>query len=294
MNRMGMLSEEVAVKLIKERSPFPRPLAMAAVKEDIPVRKTLVANLKERRQVADRTSCYTIHKLQGRCLVRRERHPVLDHHRILVYGKLHADYVHPDWYSSDPLELSCDIKYKAAFREKLDEYTPQAMIDAEIDRQRNYGGLDASRIIEGKRIESQLYESGYDPLDIPEDLWEDASLDNVVDLGFLMTNFFEQNMVRPKHDGDEKKKERKLRRARKRILKDTGQNIEVGWGQDKEEMWQNEQHIRKIERPGETLGGLDVLKRLVEGNGRQLKMATGWKDDSEHIIKRKQRARRGK
>eukprot|EP00931_Biecheleriopsis_adriatica_P117368 TRINITY_DN92895_c0_g1_i1.p1 TRINITY_DN92895_c0_g1~~TRINITY_DN92895_c0_g1_i1.p1 ORF type:complete len:406 (-),score=66.97 TRINITY_DN92895_c0_g1_i1:70-1194(-) len=181
-------SPEEAEKIIMMTGRMPRPLRLSDVKMgSLPLRKTIVATAKERRAAAEMTSTYAVTKLQAKLLLVRERHPIWGHERILVYGHVLAEYLLCDAISNDPIEVSVPSKFKAAFREDADPYMPtrEAQWNKELERR----GLKPE-IAEGKAYESYLQNRGEKSLDIPENIFNEAILDNVVDLGELVLQFY--------------------------------------------------------------------------------------------------------
>lgn len=153
-NRARTKSPEEAERILKITGRLPRPLRLSAVKLGLPpLKKTIVATAKERRAAAEMTGIYSVSRrrpqishvmkddshqeimennrwfmrssagfgsclrLQARLLLHRELHPVWGYERVMIYGSMLSEYMVPDTFTNDPMELTVPLKFKAAFRE---------------------------------------------------------------------------------------------------------------------------------------------------------------------------------
>ncbi|CAK8999558.1 Gamma-interferon-inducible lysosomal thiol reductase [Durusdinium trenchii] len=161
---------------------------------------------------------YSVSRLQARLLLHRELHPVWGHERVMIYGSMVSEYMMPDVFTNDPIEVSVPLKFKAAFREDADPYHPtgEAAWNEELERR----GLK-SEIAEGKQFEELLRKHGDPKMEVPENMFAEAILDNVVDLGELVLQFYGGYMEKQPVSPDTNPQ--KLgRRLRKRMKKDYG------------------------------------------------------------------------
>lgn len=218
-NRMKTKSPEEAERILRITGRLPRPLRLSDVKLGAPpLRKTIVATAKERRSAAEMAGIYSVSRLQARLLLHREHHPVWGYERVMIYGNMISEYMVPDTFTNDPMEVSVPLKFKAAFREDADPYHPtgEAAWNAEMERQ----GLK-SEIAEGRVFEELLRKYNDPKVDVPENMFTEAILDNVVDLGELVLQFYGLYMDRQPVDPNNN--HQKLgRRLKKRMKKDYG------------------------------------------------------------------------
>lgn len=182
-NRKRTKNPEEAEKILNQTGRMPRPMRLSDVRMGAaPIKKTIVASALERRKAAEMVKIYAVTRLQARLLLRREVHPVWRHERVMVYGKLVADFLQPDSNTNEPMELTFPLKFRAAFRENADPYvqTLAQRWDNEMERRDMRPDL-----VEGKQIEALI--KGKDPsVEVPENMFAECILDNVVDLGELV------------------------------------------------------------------------------------------------------------
>ncbi|CAE7224646.1 IFI30 [Symbiodinium pilosum] len=132
-NRAKTRSPEEAERVLRLTGRLPRPLRLSDVKRGAPpLRKTIVANAKERRAAAEMTGIYSVSKLQARLLLNRETHPVWGHERVMVYGKMISEFMVPDVYAQDPIEMSVPLKFRAAFREDAARTEDSSPVNVQI------------------------------------------------------------------------------------------------------------------------------------------------------------------
>lgn len=218
-NRAKTRSPEEAERVLRLTGRIPRPLRLSDVKRGAPpLRKTIVATAKERRAAAEMCGIYAVSKLQARLLLNRETHPVWGHERVMVYGKMISEFMVPDVYANDPIEMSVPLKFRAAFREDADPYHPTG--DAALNKELERRGLK-SEIREGKVFEEMLRRQGDAKMDVAENMFTEAILDNVVDLGELVLQFYALYVDRQPVNGDVDNS-KAPRRLRKRMNKDYG------------------------------------------------------------------------
>lgn len=217
-NRQRTKSFEEAEQILINTGKMPRPLRLCEVKPGtIPMKRTIVANAKERRKVSEWLGIYAITRLQARLLLRREVHTVWGHDRILVYGKMIVNYMMPDANTNDPMEMEHALKFKAAFREDADEALPtkEAEWNAHLKKQ----GLQPD-VIEGKNIAHAL--RNIQPInEVPENMFVEAILDNVADLGELVLQHFACHYDKT-HTVAKKKSSRLQKRMERRLSRDIG------------------------------------------------------------------------
>lgn len=231
-NRKKTANYEAAEQILINTGKMPRPLRLADVKSgSAPLKKTIVANEKERRKVAELVGVYAVSRLQARLLLSREYHPVWNHERIMVYGKLMANYLQPDANTNEPMELDLNLKFKAAFREDFDPFFPTK--ESQWNRQLESQGLRPD-VVEGKKIEKLI--KGANPAnEVPENLFCEAILDNVADLGELVLQHFVCHVDRYA-TSPAGRRHRLDKRMQKRLSKELGMEIscEVKEAQDAE------------------------------------------------------------
>lgn len=182
-NRSRTKTPEEAEKILVLTGKMPRPLRLSDVRlGDIPMRRTIVASASERRKAAEMACIFAVTKLQARLLLRREFHPVWQHERVMVYGKLHAEYLQPDGNTNEPMELEFDLKFRACFREDADPYMPtfEGAWNKEMDKRGHRPDL-----MHGQQLE-KIIKSRDSSKEIPENMFAECILDNVVDLGELV------------------------------------------------------------------------------------------------------------
>ncbi|CAE8678763.1 unnamed protein product [Polarella glacialis] len=214
---------EDAERILRNTGLMPRTLRLSDVKTHTQaMRKTIVANAGERRKISEMVSIYGISKLQARLQIQREFHPVWGHQRILVYGKLTASYLVPCSTSNEPMEVETPLKFKAAFREDADPFFPtrETLWNKELEKR----GLRPD-IAEGKKIEPLLMKTN-PSLDAPDNMICEAILDNVVDLGEVVLQFFACHVDRY-GVSDEGKKNKFNKRMSRRMSKELG--VEATW-----------------------------------------------------------------
>jgi len=221
-NRQQTSSPEVAEKILQHTGRLPRPLRLCDVKTNaMPMKKSIVATPAERRKAAEMVGLFSVNRLQARLLLRREFHPVWGHERIMVYGKMVSNHLQPCANTNEPFEVETPLKFKAAFREDFDPYFPtkEAQWTKELQRR----GLPQPDLIEGKMIEKAL--KGSDPaLEVPENVFAEAILDNVVDLGELVLQHFACH-IDLTQTGPESMKHKLNKRMSKRLRKEMGMHI---------------------------------------------------------------------
>lgn len=194
--------------------------------------KTIVANAKERRAAAEMVAIYSVSKLQAKMLIRRENHPVWGHDRIMVYAKMLAVYMQPCAYTNEPMEVSMPLKFKAAFREDYDEWLPMPKTQFEDELKRR--GLRPD-VAQGEAVEKLLRE--FNPvLEIPENMWVEAILDNVVDLGELVLQHFACHVDRSA-GAEENSGHRFHKRMSKRLTKELGVQASFDFKEEKRPLY---------------------------------------------------------
>lgn len=217
-NRKKTANYEAAEQILISTGKMPRPLRLADVKSSsAPLKKTIVANEKERRKAAEMVGVYAVSRLQARLLLMREYHPVWNHERIMVYGKMMACYLQPDANTNEPMEMELNLKFKAAFREDFDPFFPTK--ESQWNRELETRGLRPD-VVEGKKIEKLI--KGANPAnEVPENMFCEAILDNVADLGELVLQHFACNVDRLA-TSSAGKRHRLDKRMQKRLTKELG------------------------------------------------------------------------
>lgn len=221
--RKATRTPEEAEKMLRQTGRLVRPLRLSDVKlGQQPKKMTIVANAKERRTAADTLHIYHVSKLQARIMAYREVHPVWGHERVLIFGKLQSDFMQPDVFSSDPIETTKRIAFKTAFREDDDIFfLPKTR---QFEKELEGRGL-MNNIQEGTKLEEKLKKKGDPSVDIPDNfLWE-AILDNVVDVGEIVFQFWAA-YLNPQPTTPETKNTRLQRRLNKRMSQEMGTKVE--------------------------------------------------------------------
>lgn len=224
-------SPEEAERILMETGRMARPLRLENVSK-VMTKRTIVANEAERRRMAERSAVHHITKLASQMLVRREIHPVWGHERVVVYAKMRADYLVPDYDTAEPLSRGFDLKFKAAFRENLDPNLPtdERVLYKELEKR----GISPD-YQEGKMLESILRANGaLEHDELVDNSWSTCILDNVVDLGELVAQHFMVHVERAPTEGNKKKLNRYSRRMSKRINIDWGLDISLPTYTDKD------------------------------------------------------------
>jgi len=234
-NRKKTASYEQAEQILINTGSLPRPLRMCDVKlHGLPMKKSIVASAKEMQEIARRSGMYAITRLQARLVVNRECHIVWGHERVLVFGNLLVQYLQPDVDTNEPLERELRLKFKAAFKEDADPFFPtkESRWNDELEKR----GLRPD-VVEGKAIMKAI--KGLNPInEIPENMFCEAILDNVIDLGELVLQHFlchiDKHATRPTV-----KTSRLQKRMQKRLSKEMGVKTEMNFKPDdaKPEDW---------------------------------------------------------
>jgi len=240
VNRKKTSSYDQAEQILINTGLLPRPLRMSDVRmHGAPMKKSIVANVKELQAIAKRTGMYAITRLQARLVVKREFHTVWGHERILVFGKLLVQYLQPDVDTNEPLERELRLKFKAAFKEDADPFFPTK--EAQWNKELEKRGLRPD-VTEGKAIAKAI--RGVNPVnEIPENVFCEAILDNVLDLGELVIQHFmchiDKHATREKYvTGPTTKSSRLQKRMQKRLSKELGVNAKMDFKDDeKPENW---------------------------------------------------------
>merc|ERR1712176_1064298 len=124
----------------------------------------------------------------GKMLIKRTHHRVWGHERIMVYGNMIADYIQPDANTNEPFEKQMKLKFKAAFREDFGPFFPT--VEQQWKDRLEDSGMRPD-LVEGRQIEKLLKKTGANPdTQVPENMFCEAILDNVVDLGELVVQHF--------------------------------------------------------------------------------------------------------
>lgn len=223
--RQRTRSPEEAERVLLATGRMTRPLRLADVKSyGPPLVKTIVANAKERRIAAELTNVYTVGSLTAKCIFRRETHPVWQHDRILMFAKMQAKWLQPCSWSNEPVEMEMPLKFKAIFREDADPWMPTMTQRWEDEMERRDLRLD---IIEGRKME-KAFESLTSPDEMPENVFGDALLDNVLDVGEVVLQHFFCFVDRTMNDDGTVSNFRYHKRLAKRLSKELGTNITFG------------------------------------------------------------------
>jgi len=203
-------------------------LRLCDVQGPVPLKRSVVANEKERRIIAEVSGIYAIFSLQARLLLRRELHPVWKHERVMVYGHTKSTFLQPDANTNAPMEMEIKLKFKAAFREESSAPVKkwnQRLADQEL----------SPEVVEGKAI-AKVMEQIDPKAEVPENMFTECILDNVVDLGELVVQHMMCNVdktrVSPAH-----RQVRLHKRLSKRLSKELG--VKTVWEMEpqKEEKW---------------------------------------------------------
>jgi hypothetical protein len=226
-------NDEEAEKILMETGRMARPLRLENVSK-LMTKRTIVANELERRRMAERAAVHHITKLASQMIIRREVHPVWHHDRIVVYAKMRADYLLPDYDTGDPLSRGFDLKFKAAFRENLDPNLPTdaRVLQKELERR----GISPD-FQEAKLLESLLKSNGaleHHEDNLVDNFWSTCILDNVVDLGELVAQHFIAHVDRYPTERNAKKLNKYSRRMSKRIKADWGLDYDLPTWADKD------------------------------------------------------------
>mmetsp|Transcript_55661 Transcript_55661/g.172513 ORF Transcript_55661/g.172513 Transcript_55661/m.172513 type:complete len:348 (+) Transcript_55661:69-1112(+) len=231
VNRQKTKSYEEAEQIIMNTGKMPRPIRLCDIKANTPpLKKTVVANAKERRAVSEWVGVYAISRLQARLLLKREFHDVWGHERIIVYGKLLVNWLQPDSNTQDPMELEHRLAFKVAFRENMDMHFPSR--EAKWMRALDKQGLRPD-VLEGKTVADAIKRAN--PMnDIPENMFCEAILDNVVDLGEVVLQHYvchvDMDATRAA-----KKSSRLQKRMTKRMSKELGVKAQISFKADDED-----------------------------------------------------------
>eukprot|EP00929_Paragymnodinium_shiwhaense_P114032 TRINITY_DN8233_c0_g1_i2.p1 TRINITY_DN8233_c0_g1~~TRINITY_DN8233_c0_g1_i2.p1 ORF type:complete len:371 (-),score=91.54 TRINITY_DN8233_c0_g1_i2:149-1261(-) len=215
-NRKQTRKPEEARQILLQTGRMPRPLLLRDVKFNRPMKKTVVATAEERRRVAKMIALFAVTKLHARLFLRRETHPVWGHERIMVYGKLVCSYLQPCPNTNEPMDITFPLKFKAAFRENADPFFPS--IETQWNKQLAARGIDRPDLLEGRMIEQMLRDANDE--DVPENMFAESILDNVVDLGELVLQHFVVHVDKQATNEKSKKsrlQERQAHRMQKRF-----------------------------------------------------------------------------
>lgn len=230
-NRQRTNSYEEAEMILMNTGKMPRPLRLCDVKlSGMPMKRSIVANAKERRKIAEWMGMYAITRLQAKLLLKRDQHTVWGHERVLVYGKLLVQYLQPDANTNDPMEMEHGLKFKAAFRENDDPDLPtrERRWNDHLEEQ----GL-MTDVIEGKSIKDAI--KGLKPTnEIPENMFCEAILDNVVDLGELVLQHFVCHLDK-QVTSNSQKSSRLQKRMQKRLSKEMGVKAQLDLKEENDE-----------------------------------------------------------
>lgn len=218
-NRKQSRSYEETERILRQTGRMPRPMRMRDIGSfSRPIEKTIVASKQERRAIAEMVGIFDVTKLQAKLLLRREYHPVWGHERIMVYGKLYSEYLQPDANTNDPMEMSFPLKFKAAFREDYDPFFPtkEKKWNDELER-RNL----RPDVMEGKAF-MKVLKKVKPEAEVPENMFVEAILDNVLDLGELVLQHFACHVDKYYRNSKTHRMNKMNARLSKRISKDMG------------------------------------------------------------------------
>jgi len=250
-NRRRVGPEE-AERIILQTGRMPRPVRLADVGFTA-IEKTIVGNEEERRKVASMLAIYSVSKLQAKMVVRREKHPVWQHDRIMCYCKLYSQYLIPDRYSFDPVEIEFRLKFKAAFRENFDPFfkTEETKWEEKMDAR----GLRPD-VIEGGKVEAAVMASYKEKhgVDVQENMFSECILDNVLDVGELVLQHFGNHAEREEYDYSTPKTGKKSKLAKRlsnRIKEFTGSEMDFkdGTMAAEDSLWGTKKGIALAPRP---------------------------------------------
>jgi len=221
-NRKKTKTFEEAADVIRQTGRMPRPLAARDVQSKT-MTKNIVANKEELKEAAKFAACYSVQKLQARLLLKRERHPVWEHDRVMVYGKIYTEYIQACQETSVPIEERWSRTFKAAFREDVDPFlhTAQAAFDNEMDRR------DVKpHFVKGSKKEKALKAMLQEDEETDENIFYECIFDNVLDLGELVLQQWRMG-VDPFNECAKARKiaKRKMQRLSRRFSKEFGQSI---------------------------------------------------------------------
>lgn len=220
-------SPEEAENIMMRTGRMPRPIRLSAIQLGLPpVKKSIVGNEIERRKIAEMCEIFAVTKLQARLMIKREHHPVWQHERIMVYGKLLCGYLQPCSDTNEPVEMGFPLKFKTAFREDYDPLFKTQEQRMESHLQKKGMRVDPD-LVEGTKIE-QLIRLSNSNHDVPENMFVEAILDNVLDLGEVVLQHFACHVDTQAAGKDAPRDKRKLnRRMKGRMEKEYG--LDVGF-----------------------------------------------------------------
>lgn len=179
-----------AAEIIMNTGRIPRPLKCSEIKlHRAPIKRVIVANKKERRKVAEMVGAFYINSLKAKLMLKRDVHPVWGHERIVVYGKVLANYLQPCADTNEPLDQDYSLKFRAAFRDDEDPWAGDKKKDKEQlwndeVQKRGWGYTQ-----DGEALQP-LMEKYDEDLKLEENIFGECMIDNVLDVGELVLQNF--------------------------------------------------------------------------------------------------------
>lgn len=190
------------------------------------LKRDIVATEEERDQLARTWTTFSVESFRARLWLLKHLHPLYQHERIIVCGKIHVDSLQPCANTREPMEVEHNLDFKTAFREdgafleksgeeKWGNFFKEAGMRPDLEYEEELQ----------KRI-GTYRERPKSSEDIEENLFAECLIDGILNVGSLCEKVWGANInhykTKRRMDG------RILRRLEKRMKRTMGIDAQFG------------------------------------------------------------------